>query len=82
MQPFQERRESIGTTGLIFGTADGVFELMLLQLAREHGTAFVLVTHDEALAARCGRHLRLVLGRLSEAEDLFTATGESMATTG
>ncbi len=48
-------------------TADGVFELML-QLAREHGTAFVLVTHDEALAARCGRQLRLVLGKLSEAD--------------
>lgn len=47
-------------------TADGVFELML-QLAREHGTAFVMVTHDESLATRCGRHLRLVLGRLSEA---------------
>ena len=47
-------------------TADGVFELML-QLAREHGTAFVMVTHDESLAMRCGRHLRLVLGRLSEA---------------
>ncbi len=48
-------------------TADGVFELML-QLAREHGTAFVLVTHDEALAARCGRQLRLVLGKLSEVD--------------
>ena len=47
-------------------TADGVFELML-QLAREHGTAFVMVTHDEALAARCSRQLRLVLGKLSEA---------------
>ncbi len=47
-------------------TADGVFELML-RLAREHGMAFVLVTHDETLAARCGRQLRLVLGRLSEA---------------
>ncbi len=47
-------------------TADGVFELML-QLAREHGMAFVLVTHDETLAARCGRQLRLVLGKLSEA---------------
>ncbi|MHB1198995.1 MAG: lipoprotein-releasing ABC transporter ATP-binding protein LolD [Polaromonas sp.] len=47
-------------------TADGVFELML-HLAREHGTAFVVVTHDATLAARCGRQLRLVLGRLSEA---------------
>ena len=48
-------------------TADGVFELML-QLARDQGTAFVLVTHDESLATRCGRHLRLVLGRLSEVD--------------
>ncbi|MDQ3059575.1 MAG: lipoprotein-releasing ABC transporter ATP-binding protein LolD [Pseudomonadota bacterium] len=47
-------------------TADGVFQLMM-QLAREHGTAFVMVTHDEALAARCGRQLRLVLGKLSQA---------------
>jgi len=46
-------------------TADGVFALML-QLARDVGTAFVMVTHDESLAARCGRRFRLVEGRLSE----------------
>ena len=45
-------------------TADGVFELML-DLAREQGMAFVVVTHDEALAARCGRQWRLALGRLT-----------------
>jgi lipoprotein-releasing system ATP-binding protein len=45
-------------------TADGVFRLML-DLAREHGTAFVLVSHDEQLAARCKRMLRLVRGVLT-----------------
>ncbi|MBC7940831.1 MAG: ATP-binding cassette domain-containing protein [Chitinophagaceae bacterium] len=39
-------------------TADGVFELML-SLARERGTAYVVVTHDHALAARCGMTLEL-----------------------
>jgi lipoprotein-releasing system ATP-binding protein len=37
----------------------------MLQLAREHNTAFVLVTHDNALAARCDRQFELNLGKLA-----------------
>jgi lipoprotein-releasing system ATP-binding protein len=42
-------------------TADGIFEMMLA-LAKAQGTAFVLVTHDEALAARCDRQFGLSIG--------------------
>lgn len=44
-------------------TANTVFELML-DLARQRGTAFVLVTHDGRIAARCQRQLRLERGVL------------------
>ena len=53
------------TGNLDRSTADGVLDLML-QLARDQGTAFVLVSHDHALAAKCSRRMRLDSGVLLE----------------
>jgi lipoprotein-releasing system ATP-binding protein len=44
-------------------TADSVFDLML-DIAREQGTAFVIVTHDPVRAKRCDRILHLERGVL------------------
>jgi lipoprotein-releasing system ATP-binding protein len=51
------------TGNLDRSTANGVFDLML-QLAQDHGTAFVVVTHDAALASRCSRQFSLTAGVL------------------
>ncbi|MDI9331850.1 MAG: ATP-binding cassette domain-containing protein [Alphaproteobacteria bacterium] len=46
-------------------TAQDMFGL-LLNLCDQQGTALVMVTHDETLAARCDRLLRLQHGQLEE----------------
>ena len=51
------------TGNLDVATGEAVIELMF-SLNAESGTTLVLVTHDNALAARCGRTLRLAAGRL------------------
>jgi putative ABC transport system ATP-binding protein len=53
------------TGNLDAATGAAVIELMF-ELNRASGTTLILVTHDEALAARCGRVLRMTAGRLAE----------------
>ncbi|BBE50012.1 Lipoprotein-releasing system ATP-binding protein LolD [Ferriphaselus amnicola] len=51
------------TGNLDANTGAQIIEL-LLELNRAQGTTLILVTHDEALAQRCGRQLRLEAGRV------------------
>jgi putative ABC transport system ATP-binding protein len=46
-------------------TGSAIIELMFA-LNREVGTTLILVTHDESLARRCGRVLRMTAGHLRE----------------
>jgi len=51
------------TGNLDAATGAGVIELMF-RLNAENGTTLVLVTHDEAIARRCNRQIRLIAGRI------------------
>jgi putative ABC transport system ATP-binding protein len=52
------------TGNLDAATGQQIIELMFDLNARQ-GTTLLLVTHDEAIAARCGRILRIQSGRLA-----------------
>ena len=51
------------TGNLDAATGAGVIDLMF-ELNAERGTTLLLVTHDEAIAGRCARKIRLVAGRI------------------
>lgn len=51
------------TGNLDAATGASIIELMF-EMNAEQGTTLVLVTHDEALAARCSRRIRLAAGRM------------------
>jgi putative ABC transport system ATP-binding protein len=50
-------------TGSLDAESGGAVISLLFEMNREYGTTLVLVTHDESLAARCGRVVRLAAGR-------------------
>ena len=52
------------TGNLDSATGDEIIDLMF-ELNREQRTTLLLVTHDERLAARCGRRVRLDAGRVA-----------------
>jgi putative ABC transport system ATP-binding protein len=55
------------TGNLDVGTGEEIVRLMF-ELNREQGTTLLLVTHDERLAARCGRRVRLTAGKVTADE--------------
>ena len=51
-------------TGSLDADAGAEVIRLLFEMNREYGTTLVMVTHDENLAARCSRVVRLVAGRI------------------
>jgi ABC-type glutathione transport system ATPase component len=56
-------------TGNLDGRTGAEIVEMMFRLQRERGSTLVLVTHDEALARRCDRIVRLRDGRIEAIED-------------
>lgn len=67
--------EPTGNLDAVTGTA--VVDLMF-ELNREAGTTLLLVTHDESLARRCARRLRIAAGRLV-ADERTPSSGQAAA---
>jgi putative ABC transport system ATP-binding protein len=64
------------TGNLDRATGDEVIDL-LFDLRRRHGTTLVLITHDQALANRCGRTIAMADGHIVEAPAIAGADRKS-----
>ncbi|MGB0127370.1 MAG: ATP-binding cassette domain-containing protein [Rhodocyclaceae bacterium] len=53
-------------TGNLDAATGAALNDLMFEMNAEHGTTLILVTHDEAIARRCGRVLKLTSGRLAE----------------
>lgn len=60
-------------TGNLDTKTGAVVEDILFDLNREHGITLIVVTHDEDLAARCDRQLRIRDGQLIDADEEVAA---------
>jgi len=58
-------------TGNLDGATGARVIDLLFRLQRERGTTLLLITHDPALAGRCGRRLSIADGRLTGDETLL-----------
>jgi putative ABC transport system ATP-binding protein len=52
-------------TGSLDADAGAEVIRLLFEMNREFGTTLVMVTHDEGLAGRCTRVVRLIAGRIA-----------------
>lgn len=57
-------------TGNLDRKTGGLIEDLLFELNREFGTTLIMVTHDEKLAQKCDRILRIEDGRILEQADV------------
>ena len=66
-------------TGNLDSRAGGEIVELLLELQRQDATTIVLATHDPQVAARCGRVVRLIDGRVADDVDVRAAADPSGA---
>lgn len=58
-------------TGNLDATTGAAIIDLMFRLNAEQGTTLLLVTHDNAIAQRCGRQLKLTAGRLQDSARLL-----------